>query len=276
MKYVFFGTPRFAEIILERLLRADMPPVALVCNPDRPTGRKKVITPPPTKRLVLSRGAENSRIKIFQPEKLDEYFIGELAALGVDFFLVAAYAKIIPRAVLDVPRLGVIGVHPSLLPKYRGASPIQSAILNGERETGVTLYLMDTKMDHGPILAHDAIPVDSLKTNYCELEEKLANLGAALLIKTLPAFVGGKLMPEAQNEREATYTKKFATEDGFVDGTKESPEEIVRKINALTPEPGVWTVRNGKRVKLLKAEVRGNALRPLLVQEEGRKPAAPD
>jgi methionyl-tRNA formyltransferase len=140
MRYVFFGTPRFAEIVLRKLLDAGMPPVALVCNPDRPVGRKKIVTSPPTKTLATNN---RTPIEILQPEKLDEAFMEQLQTLRPDFFVVAAYAKIIPKAVLAIPRLGTLGVHPSLLPKYRGASPIQSVILNGERETGVTIYAMD-------------------------------------------------------------------------------------------------------------------------------------
>ncbi len=283
MKYIFFGTPRFAEIILEHLLRADMPPMALACNPDRPTGRKKIVTSPPTKRLVLSRGAEAPRIKIFQPESLDEYFIGELTALGTDVFVVAAYAKIIPKSVLDIPRLGTIGIHPSLLPKYRGATPIQSVILNGERETGVTIYQMDEKMDRGPVLASSKTPIDSLKINYPKLEEQLAQRSAELLMKTLPDLMAGKLKPRTQDEAQATYTKKFTTKDSFIApedltaaerGDAEKGEAIVRRINAFTSEPGAWTMQNGTRVKLLKAEIRGGSLRPLIIQREGEKPVA--
>jgi methionyl-tRNA formyltransferase len=283
MKYIFFGTPSFAEIILERLLRADMPPAALVCNPDRPTGRKKIVTPPLTKRLVLSRGAEAPRIKIFQPENLDEYSIRELTALGADCFVVAAYAKIIPKSVLDLPRLGTIGVHPSLLPKYRGATPIQSAILNGERETGVTIYQMDEKMDRGSVLASAKIPIDSLEINYPELEERLAQRSAELLLETLPGLMAGKLKPHAQDEAQATYTKKFTTQDGFVDGANldkalagdaEQAEIIIRKIRALNPEPGCWTMKNAKRTKLLEAKLSGTHLVLAKIQNEGERARA--
>ena len=121
MQYVFFGSPRFAEIILKRLIEAGMPPAAIICNPDRPFGRKKVVTPPPTKVL-----AQGSAIPVLQPETLDERFVAELRALHPDAAVVAAYAKILPKKVIAVPRLGTIGVHPSLLPKYSGATPIQS------------------------------------------------------------------------------------------------------------------------------------------------------
>lgn len=296
MKFIYFGSPRFAEIILERLLRENLPPAALVCNPDRPVGRKKIVTPPPTKQLFL-RGAESARKSagpqhtlVLQPENLDEAFVRELGAQKPDLCVVAAYAKIIPEAVLYIPRLGTLGVHPSLLPRYRGAAPIQSAILNGEKETGVTLYLMDEKMDHGPVVAAAPIVFNPLTTTHHELEEMLATLGAELLVKTIPDFAAGKAESKPQDESRATYTRKFSAEDGFVpeedlraaergstEDDKEKAATIVRKINALGEEPGVWTTeaaKHNKRLKLLKAEMRNGALRILRAQEEGGKPKA--
>lgn len=278
MKYIFFGTPRFAEVVLEQLIEAGLPPSAVVCNPDRPVGRKQIVTSPPTKQLAL---AHNPRITVLQPEKLDENFIEELRALAPDLFVVAAYAKIIPQAVLAVPARGTVGVHPSLLPKYRGASPIQSAILDGERETGVTLYMMDEKMDHGPTIARATVALDSLRTDYVALEQTLAKRAAGLLVKALPAAARGCAVPAAQDEARATYTKKFTTDDGRVDdvdlaraerGDPKLAEAIVRKINALTPAPGVWTVLAGKRVKLLKATAEGARLKLLRTQTEGERP----
>ena len=262
MKYVFFGTPRFAEIILGRLIEADMAPAALVCNPDRPAGRKKVMTPPLTKQRAVKSDA--TFIDILQPEVLDENFIKRLKAIDPDFFVVAAYAKIIPQTVLDIPRLGTLGVHPSLLPKYRGASPIQSVILHGEHETGAAIYLMDQKMDHGPILASERLVFDPLTTKYADLQEKLAELSADLLIKTVPSFLEGKTSPHEQDHSQATFTKKFVTDDAFIDekdiadaenGDAEKARMIVYKINAFDPEPGAWTMRGGKRIKLISAKI---------------------
>ena len=286
MKYVFFGTPRFAEVVLDALLRAGLPPVALVCNPDRPVGRKKIVTPPPTKQRAMSYKL-GSRIEILQPEKLDAAAIEHLRQLQPDFFVVAAYAKILPQAVLDVPRLGTLGVHPSLLPKYRGASPIQSAILAGETETSATIYLIDEKADHGPILAQEKLHIKSQNgipeetISYLVLEEKLATLSAQLLIKTIPDFLAGNITSRAQDESQATYTKKFTTADGFIDeatlaaaehGDAEKANSILRKINAFNPEPGAWTMRDGKRIKLLGAEIKNGALQLTLTQEEGGTP----
>jgi methionyl-tRNA formyltransferase len=266
-RYVFFGTPRFAAIILNILISAGIPPMALVCNPDRPLGRKKIVTAPPTKQLIAG-----TEIAVLQPEAFDENFTRAVAAMDADFFVVAAYAKIIPGAVIALPRQGVVGVHPSLLPKYRGASPIQSAILNGETETGVTIYRMDEKMDHGPILASATTLMDSLTIQYPTLEEKLAVMGGGLLVQTIPALITRNIPAHAQNDAAATYTKKFTTADAFVDEVKENPKTALRKINAFAPEPGAWTIRNGKRVKLLKAEMRGGRLHPLVIQEDGGTP----
>jgi methionyl-tRNA formyltransferase len=279
MKYVFFGTPRFAEIILGRLIEADRAPVALVCNPDRPVGRKKILTPPPTKVRALQSDA--ATIDIIQPEKLDDAFIRRLATLSPDLFVVAAYAHILPREVLAIPRLGTLGVHPSLLPAYRGASPIQSVLSHGERETGTSIYLMDQKMDHGPIFAQEPCDAEPGVLRYEELEERLAELSARLLIAIMPAVEKGTAKSKPQDESKATFTKKFTAEDGFVplsdlnaaeQGNTHKAHEILWKINGLNPEPGVWTIKNGKRIKLLAASIVNDALKLVKIQEEGGTP----
>ncbi len=277
MTYVFFGTPRFASIVLEKMIDAGMPPAAVVCNPDRPAGRKKILTEPPVKALAREHG-----IAVLQPESLDDAFAASLRALAPDAFAVAAYAKIIPQAVIDIPRLGTLGVHPSLLPKYRGASPIQSAILAGEHKTGGTIYLMDAKMDHGPVLAERSLPFDPDTETYTGLEERLATLCGGLLAETLPAFMGGTADAHPQDHAAATFTKKFASADAFVDAADldaavahggEGASRILHMINAFSPEPGCWTMKDGARTKLLAAERDGRgALRLTKVQREGERP----
>lgn len=262
--FIFFGSPEFAAYVLQKLISAGYAPSLVVCNPDKPAGRKKIITPPPVKTV-----AEKHKIPVLQPEKLDpSLFI--IPHSSFDFFIVAAYANIIPQEILNIPKKGTIGVHPSLLPKYRGASPIQSAIINGETSTGTTLYLMDDKVDHGPILAQQEtslitnyqLPVS--QATYSQLEEELANRSVDLLIQTLPQFISGTLVPKPQNEAGATYTKKFKTEDGFIeyDKLKEAmegggavAEEIDRKIRALAAEPSAYTIIDGKRIKLIEAKL---------------------
>jgi len=274
MSYIFFGTPEFAAIILEKLIKAGLIPKAVVCNPDRPVDRKKVITPPITKLL-----AQKYNIPILQPEVLTNYQL-LITNYQADFFIVAAYAQILPKEILSIPKLGAIGVHPSLLPKYRGPTPIQTAILNGDEETGVTLYLMDEKIDHGAILANRKAPIAN--RNYKELEKGLAELAATLLIEILPKFIKGEIKPVPQNEAGATYTKKFTAQDGFIDAealrqaengkNPKSAEEILRRIHALNPEPGTWTLQNGKRIKLLEARITNNRLVLKTIQPEGKKP----
>ena len=256
MKYAFFGSPKFAAIILEKLIRAGMPPAVVACNPDRPSGRKQIVTSPPTKLL-----AEKHGIRVLQPDDLKiENF--KLKVAEMDFGIVAAYAKILPQAIIENFKLGIIGVHPSLLPKYRGATPIQNALLAGEAETGTTLFLLDAKVDHGPIIASRKLQIAN-SDNYETLLEKLANLSADLLIETLPKFNTGAVDLIAQDESQATYTKKFATEDAFVDFQKDDTVSVQRKIRALNPEPGVYSVKNGKRVKILDQNT---------VHIEGKKP----
>jgi len=283
MNYVFWGTPRFADIVLAQLIDAGMAPRAIVCNPDRAVGRKKIITAPLTKQRVLKNARELQGSKpneIFQPEKIDPVFVAELQSLKPDFFVVAAYAKIIPQAALDIPRLGTLGVHPSLLPRYRGASPIQSAILEGERETGATIYLMDKKMDHGPILAQKSLAINRpiYELSYSSLEEKLAVLSGQLAAVTITHLVAKDAKPKPQDEMHATFTRKFTAQDAFVDekdlaaaaaGDAQKSREILCKINAFNPEPGAWTMQDGKRVKLLEAEIRGGKLALLKMQKEG-------
>lgn len=296
MKFVFFGTPNFAAIILEKLIAAGFIPEAVVCNPDKPVGRKKIITPPPTKIL-----AEKYGIDILQPEILANYKLparlrmdevqagGQTTNYKPDFFIVAVYSKILPKEILEIPRFGTIGVHPSLLPKYRGPSPIQTVILNGEKETGATLYLMNERIDSGPILAKRELPITN-NDDYDTLSRKLAELGAGLLIEFLGSImeVGlPKIELKPQDESQATYTKKFKTEDAFIEpknlgkaqGSTGSPQEtrqlaveIDRKIRALNPEPGTWTISNGKRTKLLEAKIIDEKLKITKIQMEGKKP----
>ena len=277
MRYVFFGSPRFATIVLTQLMDAGFMPTALVCNPDRPAGRKQIITPPSTKELVVRR---MQTAPVIQPEKMTNDFANDVRVLNPDLFIVAAYAHIIPSAVLDIPRLGTLGVHPSLLPAYRGASPIQSAILDGATTSGTSIYLMDAKMDHGLIVAQQSLLMTPDET-YESLETKLASLSGGVLVRALPDFIAGKINPAPQDEMRATYTKKFETQDGFIDGQDLAKAEtgdlatatlVYRKIRALNPEPGCWTIKNNKRIKLLEATMKNGVFKLVTIQEEGGRP----
>ncbi|TSC91041.1 MAG: methionyl-tRNA formyltransferase [Parcubacteria group bacterium Gr01-1014_2] len=172
--------------------------------------------------------------------------------LKPDICVVAAYGKIIPKEWLEVPKYGFLNVHPSLLPKYRGASPIQTTILNGDAETGVTIILMDEKVDHGPIIAKSKIQISKSK-NYRQLERELAELGAELLIEILPKWTNGKIKPKEQNHSGATYTKKFSWIDGKIDWSKPAVE-IDRQIRALNPEPGTWTLWKSRVLKIFNVQ----------------------
>ncbi len=307
LKIIFFGTPEFAAIILEKLIKAELMPEAVICNPDKPTGRKQIITPPPVKSLIMKHATCN--IPVLQPEKLDKSFMLHVSSFMPDVFIVAAYSQILPKQIIEIPRLGTIGIHPSLLPKYRGATPIQTAILNGDEETGVSLFLIDEEMDKGKIISNQKLVISNQDTTE-SLTKKLAELGAELLIKTLPDFVAGKITPPpaspceawraglTQDESQATYTKKFSTQDAYIepaDLEKAQNEggqialEIDRKIRALNPEPGVWTILNpaeissliranssiegsAKRVKILEAKIIDEKLKITKIQVEGGKP----
>lgn len=287
MNFIFFGTPDFSAHFLERIMGRGFVPRAVVTNPDRPVGRKKILTAPPVKRLLLQRRLEVGDsgapiIEILQPEKLDAEFVAKLKSFEADYFVVFAYNKIFRKNVLEIPPFGTVGVHPSLLPKYRGSSPFQTALVNGEVETGVTLYRLDEGIDSGPMIAKSKPVAITEIDNYQSLAIKLAEVGTDLFVEAVPRFLAGRLLPENQDESQATFTKKFKTEDGFVEpadlaaaesGGRAKAIAIDHKIRALNPEPGVWTMRGGKRVKLLKAAVVvDGSLKLEVIQEEGQKP----
>ncbi|MEK7089407.1 MAG: methionyl-tRNA formyltransferase, partial [Patescibacteria group bacterium] len=200
-----------------------------------------------------------------------------------DLFVIAAYGKIIKKEILEIPKFGTIGVHPSLLPKHRGSSPIQSSVLMGDKETGVSLFMVDELVDHGPVVAMETLEeCDMDSITYPALHDALARLGAEMLLRVLPKVGKEKIELSHQDESEATLTKKFVTEDGFADektlaeaiagNSREDALIIDRKIRALNPEPGVYTVKNGERTKLLAAELRDGKLVLKKIQVAGKLP----
>ncbi len=243
MKYIYFGTSEFAATILEKLLDANMAPVAVVTQPDRPAGRGKKLQEPPVKKI-----AQNGAIPLLQPERIMNDELG-IRNLKPDLFIVAAYGEIIPKSILDIPKHGCINVHPSLLPKYRGPSPIQTAIVNGDKETGVTLILLDEAVDHGPIIADCRLQIADFIIAP-ELEKELATMGAELMIKTIPEWIAGEITPVPQDHTKATFTKMITKEDGHIDW-EQSAEEIERHVRAMTPWPGSWTIWEQKKKKML-------------------------
>jgi len=212
------------------------------------------------------------KIKVIQPDNPFSLFAAHYSLLtACDVFVVAAYGKIIPEKILEAPRLGTLGVHPSLLPKYRGPSPIQSAILAGEETSGVTVFKVDGKIDHGPILAQKEVP-NFGRVYYEEAIEILANAGADLLIENLPKYISGGLEPKPQNHSEASFTKMFKTEDAYVPSEKIHEPYVYNMVRALNPEPGVWTILDGKRVKLLDGKVENGKFIVTRIQEAGKNP----
>jgi methionyl-tRNA formyltransferase len=238
---VFFGTNTFAITILQALIDDPNINVALVITqPDKPVGRKKALTPPPIKVLAEAYG-----IPVAQPTSLKEYQIDTSFDIGVT----AQYGLLVPKHILDAPAHGILNVHTSLLPKYRGASPIQSALIAGETETGVTIMKMDVGLDTGPILMQTSIQIDPNDT-YPILDQKLAKLATGTLIEALNAYVTGTLIPISQDHSRATHCTQLSRDDGHVDWTK-STAQIYNAYRGLTPWPGLWSILHQKRLKLL-------------------------
>ncbi len=200
------------------------------------------------------------------------YRLEDIKKIKPDLVVVANFGRIIPKNLLDIPRYGCLNVHPSLLPKYRGPSPIQTAVLNGDKETGVTLFLMDAKVDHGPILAQRKTVIGKNETA-AELSKRLAIMGGDLLIDTIPDWIKGRVKLRRQNEKRAVYTQKLVRQNGEIDWRKSVPK-IERQIRAFYPWPGSHTFYKGKRLKILKARLEKNKLIIEEVQLEGKKPVS--
>jgi len=244
-KIVFFGTPEFAVPTLEALIEAGRNPALVVARPDRPAGRGQEVQEPAVAAAARARGLE-----LLQPERVrDEAFIERLRALAPDVFVVVAFGQIFPPALLQLPKHGAINLHASLLPKYRGASPIQSAIANGEKKTGVTTMLMEEGLDTGAILLQEEVEIRRSDTAG-ELSERLAKLGAALMIETLDRLEKGKLKPRKQRDESASYAAKFSKEDGRTNWALEA-EEIYNRMRAFDPWPGMIANFKGRPVKLV-------------------------
>lgn len=266
LKIIFIGTPEFGAIILEKLIKSGHKPFLVITETDKPAGRKQTITLSAVKIL-----AEKYNIPVAQPKKIAD-FVSDIKNLKPDLGIIAAYGQILPKEILAIPQYGFLNVHPSLLPRYRGPSPIQYTILNGDEKTGVTIIRISEKMDAGPILAQKEIEI-SQKETFASLHDKLAKLGAELLIEALSKLSVGKLPPMPQDEIKATYTKILKKDDGKIDWQKPD-KEIDRQVRALNPWPGTFTIYNGKRLKILKADELGGKLTILQVQLEGKKPTS--
>ncbi|MGH7901043.1 MAG: methionyl-tRNA formyltransferase [Thermodesulfobacteriota bacterium] len=259
MKIVFMGTPGFAVPSLNALIESEDEVVGVVTKADKPQGRGQRIESPPIKILSQQYG-----IPILQPEKLKtEEFFNELRIFNPDLICVTAYGKILPKNILELPPCGCINVHASLLPKYRGAAPINWAIINGEKNTGITTMLMDEGMDTGDILLQHEIPIDEEDTGET-LSEKLSHIGAELLIQTIKLLKENKLSPIPQDHTKATYASMLKKENGLIDWSK-SAQEIRNLIRGTLPWPGAYTFLEGKNLKIYRAIVSLGQGKPGLV-----------
>jgi methionyl-tRNA formyltransferase len=251
-RIIFFGTPKFAVPSLRALAKDDRFEIAgVVMQPDKPAGRKGTVTPPPVKAAAQELGIKEIR----QPEKLkDEPFRSWIQEAGpaCDAFVVVAYGKIFRDWFLALPKKGLINVHASLLPRWRGASPISAAIAAGDAKTGVTIMKIEADVDAGPILAAADEPIRPDDTA-ATLHDRLADLGAALLPDALANYLNGLIEPQAQDDSKATSCKTLTREDGKINWTKPA-EEIERMIRGYTPWPGTWTEIDGKRLKILEVK----------------------
>lgn len=225
--------------------------VAVYTQPDRPIGRSDKPIPP-----AVKISAQKHDIAVYQPEKISETTIKQIESFNPDLIVVFAYSHLIPKDILEIPKYGCVNVHPSLLPKWRGASPVSFAILNGEKKTGVSYILMDEKLDHGPIIhqiEHD-IPAN-ITAN--QLTEDLATLAANNLRNILIDYIEGKLKPEPQDDSAATFSKEIKKEDGRINWNK-SAQKVINQINAFTPWPGTYCIWQNKKLKIIKAMAESN------------------
>jgi len=266
--FVFFGTPPLVIPILDELKNNGFMPSLVVTAPDRPAGRGLKLVSPPAKIW-----AEKNKIPVLQPEKIDNEFISKLKTKNLELFIVVAYGKIFPQEIIDLPKFGTFNIHYSLLPKYRGATPVESAILNGEKETGVSIQKMAFELDSGPVVSEEKTPIGENETAP-ELRERLNDIGKKLLVETIPKIISGTAKETKQEDTQATFTKKIKKEDGLID-PKGNAEENFRKYRAYFGWPGVYffAERKGKKVRVIikNAELKNGAFKINRVLPEGKK-----
>jgi len=247
MRVVFMGSPEFAVPTLERLVLNQYQVVAVYTQPDSRAGRGRTLVVPPVKLAAQSLGLE-----VVQPPSLKEAeAVAQLARFRPEVIVVAAFGQILPPAVLDIPRLGAVNVHPSLLPRFRGASPVAAAILAGDEFSGVSIMLMEEGLDTGPVLARAQVPISALDTTG-SLTARLSLVGARLLLEALAHYLRGELTPQPQNEAEATYSGAITKEEGEIDWHLPAIE-LWRRVRAFHPWPGCYTRWQEERLKIIEA-----------------------
>ncbi len=259
---VFMGTPDFAVPALQRLI-AHHHVIGVVTQPDRPAGRNRQVQMSPVKQLAIDHN-----IPVFQPEKIRRpEAVETLRQWEPDVYIVAAFGQILPQAVLDIPPHGSVNIHASLLPRWRGAAPIQAVIRAGDSETGITIMRMDAGLDTGPILTQRAIPIAPDETGQ-SLHDKLSELGGDLLIDTLPGYLGGSIQPQAQDNALTTLAPRIDKEEGHIDW-RQTASQIERTVRAFTPWPGTYTLWKDQSVKILSGRVIAGRAEPGQVVASG-------
>lgn len=250
IRILFMGTPEFAVPVLQKLIDRHYSVVGAVCQPDKPQGRHQVMTPAPIKQLALAHD-----IPVFQPARLkdNEDFFREIQALAPDMIVTAAYGKILPRSILHLPPLGCLNVHASLLPRYRGAAPVQWSLINGDQQTGVTIMMMDEGLDTGDILTQQSLPI-SENIDAAALMARLSHLGADMLPQAIEDFISGAIVPYPQDDRDALYVGLLTRQDGLIDWNR-SAVEIHNLVRGTYPWPGAWTTCGGKKLKVHRTQI---------------------
>ncbi len=268
IKIAFFGTPQNAAIVLEKLVQTKYKPGLIITTPDVQQGRGQKLQESPVKTLASVHG-----IDVLEPEDLENpEFVKSFKNFAPGVAILVAYGKIIPQEVLNIPRLGFLNIHPSLLPKYRGPSPIYEVILAGDKRTGVTIIKLDPELDHGPILAQKELEIENADTHQ-SIMEKTAILGGDLLIEILPGYLDRSIKPKPQNHSGATYTEKIEKQNGLIDlNSPPDPKTLNRMIRAYFPWPTVWAEIETRDTKNGIRKFKIKFLPENKIQPEGKRP----
>lgn len=264
ISFAFWGTPDVAADTLDILFSHGYIPSVIITAPDRPAGRGLVLTPPPAKVWALAHN-----VPCLQPEKLTREFLSELSTFDFQLSIVVAYGKILSQQIIDLPQKGTINIHYSLLPKYRGASPVESAILHGDTETGIAIQQMALGLDTGDILIEEKVVIDPNETAPA-LRKRLIQIGAELLAQTLPNIIEGSIQPQKQSTEGISTCGKIKKEDGLID-LSDDPIKNYNKYRAYYGWPGIFFFVDGKRIKITEAVFENDAFIPTKVIPEGKK-----
>lgn len=264
LQFIFWGTPEVASKTLQILINNGYVPTLIITNSDKPQGRGLILTPTPVKVL-----AQKYNIEVLTPEKIDAEFISNLKARTFDLSIVVAYGNILPEEIINMPKYGTLNIHYSLLPKYRGAIPLEAALLNGDKETGVSIQKMVKKLDAGDIIAQEKVIIDN-EIKKEDLRSTLIDAGANLLYKILPEYINSKITPIPQDENLVSHYGKINKEDGEI-SSNDNPLELWHKYRAYEGWPGLYFFKDGKRIKITHAKYENNSFIIERVIPEGKK-----